>query len=78
MAQTYREKNERNIIKCKFLYNKLTALGNLEGVPEMIASEVSEVDSKIKELEHLLYFKKSQQMKKLKKKVIAFLEQINF
>jgi hypothetical protein len=33
MAQTYREKNERNIIKCKFLYNKLTALGNLEGVP---------------------------------------------
>ena len=44
----------------------------------MIASEVSEVDSKIKQLEHLLYFKKSQQMSKLKKKVIAFLEQINF
>ena len=44
----------------------------------MIASEVSEVDSKIKQLEHLLYFKKSQQMRKLKKKVIAFLEQINF
>lgn len=38
MAQNYREKNERNIVKCKFLYNKLTTLGNLEGVPEMIAS----------------------------------------
>jgi hypothetical protein len=35
-------------MKCKFLYNKLTTLGNLEGVPEMIASEVSEVDVKIK------------------------------
>jgi hypothetical protein len=44
MAQNYREKNERNIVKCKFLYNKLTTLGNLEGVPEMIASEVSELD----------------------------------
>ena len=33
MAQAYREKNERNIMKCKFLYHKLAALGNMEGVP---------------------------------------------
>jgi len=44
----------------------------------MIAAEVSEVDVKIKNLEQLLLFKRSQQMKKLKKKVTAFLEQINF
>lgn len=78
MAQNYREKNERNIMKCKFLYNKLTALGNLEGVPEMIAAEVSEVDLKIKEMEQLLFFKRSQQMRKLRKKVSNFLDQINF
>jgi cell division protein ZapA (FtsZ GTPase activity inhibitor) len=65
-------------MKCKFLYNKLTALGNLEGVPEMIAAEVSEVDLKIKEIEQMLFFKRSQQMRKLRKKVSNFLDQINF
>jgi len=38
MAQNYREKNERNVLKCKFLYQKLAALGNIEGVPEMIGT----------------------------------------
>lgn len=33
---------------------------------------------KIKELEMQLHFKRSQQMKKLRKKVSNFLEQINF
>lgn len=44
----------------------------------MIASQVSEVDVKIKELEFQLHFKKSQQMKQLKKKVANFLKLINF
>ena len=44
----------------------------------MIATEVSEVDTKIKELEQALSFKRSQQMKKLRKKVGAFLQQVNF
>ena len=35
-------------MKCRFLYNKLNALGNLEGVPEMVGAEVSEVDIRIK------------------------------
>jgi len=48
MAQGYREKNERNTLKCRFLYNKLIALGSLEGIPEMINNEVSEVDVRIK------------------------------
>lgn len=44
----------------------------------MIATEVSEIDKKIKELEQVLSFKKGQQMKKLRKKVSNFLIQINF
>ena len=77
-ASNYKERNERNIVKCRFLYNKLTALGNLEGVPEMIGTEVSEVDIKIKDLEFQLHFKRSQQLKKLRKRVTNFLETINF
>lgn len=50
----------------------------MEGVPEMFAAEVSEVDLKIKELELQLQFKRSQQMKRLRKKVTNFLELINF
>jgi hypothetical protein len=65
-------------VKCKFLYNKLTTLGNLEGVPEMIASEVSELDEKIKELEGLLTAKRQLQMRKLRRKVSSFLQQISF
>lgn len=65
-------------MKCKFLYNKLTTLGNLEGVPEMIASEVSELDEKIKELEGLLTAKRQLQMRKLRRKVGSFLQQISF
>ena len=65
-------------MKCRFLYNKLNALGNLEGVPEMVGAEVSEVDIRIKQLENLLKFKQSQQMKKLKRKVTIFLQLINF
>ena len=38
VSQSYREQNERNVVKCRYLYNKLTALGNLEGVPEMIGA----------------------------------------
>jgi hypothetical protein len=50
----------------------------MEGVPEMIGAEVCEVDVKIKNIEQSLLFKRSQQMRKLKKKVNAFLQQINF
>ncbi len=39
----------------------------------MIAGEVSEVDVKIKELELQLHFRRSQQMRKLRKKVTNFL-----
>lgn len=44
----------------------------------MIASEVSEIDTKIRELEHQLQLKRSSQMKKLRKKVATFLQQLNF
>lgn len=44
----------------------------------MIATEVSEIDLKIKELQSQLQFKRGQQMKKLRRKVSTFLEQINF
>jgi hypothetical protein len=77
-SQMYKEKYEHNMAKCRFLTNKLTALGSLEGVPEMMAAEVSEMDIKIKELELQLHFKRGQQLKKLRKKVGVFLEQINF
>ena len=60
------------------MYQKLAALGSIDGVPEMIATEVGEVDTKIKELEQCLKFKRGQQMKKLRKKVWSFLGQINF
>ncbi len=44
----------------------------------MIASEVSELDEKIKELEGLLASKRQNQMRKLRKKVSSFLQQISF
>lgn len=44
----------------------------------MIASEVSELDEKIKELEGLLTAKRQLQMRKLRRKVGSFLQQISF
>lgn len=78
MAEGYRDKSEKSIIKCRFLYSKLSAIGSLDGIPAMMGAEVSELDCKIRDLEESIYFKKSQQMKKLKKKVGCFLEVINF
>lgn len=44
----------------------------------MIASEVSELDEKIKELESILSAKRTLQMRNLRRKVNAFLQQISF
>lgn len=48
LANSYLQNNERNIAKCKMLYNKLSSLGSMNGVTDMTSHEVSEIDVKIK------------------------------
>lgn len=60
----------------RFLADKLESYGGLNSIPDSIVNEISETDSKIKNLEELLYFKRSKQMKKLKKKIHKFVQML--